>query len=201
MWVYGSSWCNETGCVVRRAVRYQRVDKKGVPIYHKSHFADDSGNFLLSFYQVVFKLRCAKTQKCENCQQKENPSPRQIRRFPVSPGGEGPCNSLAPSPFIPLPQIDCQHILGNFYDIHDAAEKWQRYPRRFGGAEYNISPTTEETCNRRLQRRSNRPQTQLRDMLTGLFNTKRRLFSPPETAEAFLELQSPPLWQPLRCGR
>lgn len=144
MWVYGSSWCNESGCVVRRAVRYQRADKKAVPIYHKSHFADDSGNFLLSFYQVVFKLRCAKTQKCENCQQKENPSPQQIRRFPVSPSGEGPSNSLAPPPFIPLPQIDCQHILRNFYDIHDAAEKWQRHPRRFRGAEYNISPATEK---------------------------------------------------------
>lgn len=153
MWVYGSSWCNETACVVRRAVRYQRVDKKGVPIYHKSHFADDSGNFLLSFYQVVFKLRCAKTQKCENCQQKENPSLRQIRRFPVFPSGEGPCNSLAPSPFIPLPQIDCQHILWNFYDIRDAAQKWQRYPRRFGEQSVTFLPQQRNLQSAASERR------------------------------------------------
>lgn len=130
MWVYrgrggggvGGSWCNETVCVVPRAVRYQRVDKKAVPIYHKSHFADDSGNFF--FYSPFIKwfssldVQKLKSVKTVSKRRKKKSQPAANKAFPRLH------RRLAPSPFIPLPQIDCQHILRNFYDIHDAAEKW-----------------------------------------------------------------------------
>ncbi|TNN78626.1 hypothetical protein EYF80_011221 [Liparis tanakae] len=48
------------------------------------------------------------------------------------------------------------------------------------------SPALLGLCVGFAQRRQ-WPQTELKDMVTGLFNTKRRLFFPLETTEAFLE--------------
>lgn len=192
MWVYRSSWRNETGRVVGRAVRYQGVDKKGAPIYHKSHFADDSGNFFFFYSPFIKWFSSLDVQKLKSVKIVSKRKILARGKYGVSlspPAAKGPAT--------------VSHLLRLFLclkltvNTSSGIPMTSMMPRKNGSGirgdsgEQGITfrpPHNRETCNRRLQRGGNRPQTQLRDMLTGLFNTKRRLFFfPPETAEAFLE--------------
>lgn len=155
-----------------------------------------------------------RTQNCENCQQKQNPTPQQIRRFPF-PQCQSHKNSEQPWQIFPLfifsmclnrlstdpEEFQFRDICGRAIQGPDTDVKKRWYPQRFWGNAMAF-PLKTQSLQLKVSERRQWPQTELKDMVTGLFNTKRRLFLwRPLKPSWSAALQTFPLWQPSRCRR
>lgn len=153
-----------------------------------------------------------RSRKCGNCQQKQNPTPQQIKRFPF-PQCQLHINSEHPWQiflfFSPSSQIHCQQILENANCMTFVGKQFKSP----GTSERNTVilrdpertlqhfPTNQKS-HLEVSEWRQWPQTQLKDTLTGLFNTKRRPFLWRAVKPSWkAALQTRPLWQPSRCRR
>lgn len=122
---------------------------------------------------------------------------QQIKHFPrpqcqLGKNSEQPWQIFRSPSFVPIfsnqLRIDpckfpCYDIRGEHFKAPTFPERQRWYPQRFGGKCNNSSPQPKYSQLKVSERRK-WPQTQLRDTVTGLFNTKRRPF----------------LWRPVRSS-
>lgn len=136
-----------------------------------------------------------RAQNCENCQQKQNPTPQQISPFPQCQSHKtvnSPDESLSYSFFL-FSQINCQQILMNFNSVTFVGEPfkaqttWRNIDiRRDSRKCYNIFPQ-QRTCSWKFQRAANGLRHSSKTCLLDCSILNEDFFIPLETTEAFLE--------------